>query len=88
MFIIGIMAALVTGVVWVARVGLVNATMELLADSAQMSRAIESEISEGSRLEVQYAFATSPAAIQEAASTQLGMVPDQQVEYLRVTPRD
>jgi hypothetical protein len=87
-FTVGIMAVLMMGVVWVARVSLVNTTMEVLADSAQVSQATEAARSEGSHLEVQYAFATNPASIQEAAAAQLGMAPDPRVDYLRIPTND
>jgi cell division protein FtsL len=67
-----------------ARVGLSNAIMELQVESEQLTRSIEAERAEGSRLEVQYAVATSPSTIQEVAATQLNMHPDPQVEYLRI----
>jgi cell division protein FtsL len=87
-FIVGIVAVLMMGVVWVARVSLVNTTMELLADSAQVTRSTEAARSEGSHLEVRYAFATNPASIQEVAANQLGMAPDSRVDYLRIPTRD
>jgi cell division protein FtsL len=87
-FTVGIMAVLMTGVVWVARVGLANATMETLANSAQVTQDTEAARSEGSHLEVEYAFATNPASIQEAAATQLGMAPDPRVDYLRIPTND
>jgi cell division protein FtsL len=77
-------AALITGAVLLARVGLSNAIMELHVESEQLARSIEAERAEGSRLEVQYAVATSPSTIQEVAATQLNMHPDPQVEYLRI----
>jgi cell division protein FtsL len=86
LFVTGIVAVLMIGVVWVARVGLANATMEVLADSAQVTRATEAARAEGSRLEVQYAIATNPSSIQEAAAGQLGMSADPRVDYLRVSP--
>jgi cell division protein FtsL len=72
------------GVVWIARVSLVNATMELLADTAQVTRMTEAERAEGSRLEVSYAIATNPTSIQEVAASKLGMSPDPRVDYLRI----
>ncbi|MCL1847123.1 MAG: hypothetical protein FWF91_04060 [Coriobacteriia bacterium] len=83
LFVSCIAAVLLFGVVSLVRVGLADATMAVLADSEQVSQAIEAQRSEGARLEMQYSIASSPAAIQEAAS-QLGMAPDPQVEYLRV----
>jgi hypothetical protein len=62
--------------------------MELLVASEQLAQSIESERSEGARLEVQYAIATNPQTIQEAASAQLGMHPDPQVDYLRLQARE
>jgi hypothetical protein len=87
-FTVGIVAVLMMGVVWVARVSFVNATMELLANSAEITRSTEAARSEGSHLEVKYAFATNPASIQEAAATQLGMAPDPRVDYLRIPTND
>jgi cell division protein FtsL len=87
-FAVGIVAVLMMGAVWVARVSLVNATMELLANSEQVTRSTEAARSEGSHLEVEYAFATNPASIQETAATQLGMAPDPRVDYLRIPTRD
>jgi cell division protein FtsL len=75
---------LMTGVVWVARVNLSEATMQLIAASEQVARSTESARAEGSRLEVQYSVATSPASIQELAATGLGMSADPRVDYLRV----
>jgi cell division protein FtsL len=58
--------------------------MELLVESEQVAQSLDAERGEGSRLEVQYAVATSPSTIQDAAATQFGMHPDPQVEYLRI----
>jgi cell division protein FtsL len=84
LFVTGIAVALMIGVVLLARVSFVKATMELLADTAQITRATEAERAEGSRLEVDYAIATNPASIQEAAASKLGMSPDPRVDYLRI----
>jgi cell division protein FtsL len=75
---------LLIGAVWVARVNLSDATMRLAAASEQLARQTEAERAEGARLEVQYALATSPTSIQEAATSKLGMSPDPRVEYLRI----
>jgi cell division protein FtsL len=85
LFIAGIAMVLMVGTVWIARVCLANATMEVLADTAQITRATEAARAEGARLEVQYAIATNPSSIQEAAASQLGMSPDSQVDYLRAS---
>ena len=84
LFAVGIVAVVLIGALSIVRVGFTDATMALLADSEQISRSIEAERSQGARLEVQYSIATSPATIQEAAASQLGMAPDPQVEYLRI----
>ncbi|MDR1014898.1 MAG: hypothetical protein LBL86_07995 [Coriobacteriales bacterium] len=84
LFVVGIVAALLVGAVWVVRVGLVNATMELLADSAQTARLTQDARAEGARLEVRYSIATNPTTIQEAAAASLGMSSDPQVDYLRI----
>jgi cell division protein FtsL len=77
--------ALMIGAVLIARVSLVRATMEVLADTAQVTRSTEAARAEGSRLEVEYAIATNPTSIQDVAATQLGMSPDSQVDYLRIS---
>ena len=84
LFICGIVAALMIGVVWVARVSLSEATMSLLIESEQVAQSIEAERSKGSRLEVEYAIATNPSAIQEEAATKYGMSPAPQVDYLSI----
>jgi hypothetical protein len=75
---------LLLGAVWWARVAFSNATMELLANSGQITQSIETARAEGSRLEVQYSVASNPQTIQEAAAGLLGMAPDTQVDYLRI----
>lgn len=84
LFVTGIVMVLLIGAVWVARVNLSDATMRLAAASEQLARQTEAERAEGARLEVQYALATSPTSIQEAATSKLGMSPDPRVEYLRI----
>jgi hypothetical protein len=76
--------ALLVGAIWVARVGLANGIMELTIESEQLAHSIELARADGSHLEVQYAAATNPGVILEAAKNQLGMHPDPQVDYLRV----
>jgi cell division protein FtsL len=85
LFITGIVVALMIGAVLVARVAFANATMELLADSARVAQSTELGRAEGLRLEVRYAVATNPAAIQEVAATSLGMSPDPRIDYLRIS---
>ncbi|MDR3037019.1 MAG: hypothetical protein LBU31_01205 [Coriobacteriales bacterium] len=84
LFVCAIIAALVIGAVWIARVSLSEATMALSVSSQQVAQSIEAERSAGARLEVQYAFAANPSVIQEAA-TQMGMSPDPSVNYLRIS---
>jgi cell division protein FtsL len=72
------------GAVWVMRVNLSDATMRLTAASEQLARETEVARADGAHLEVQYALATSPTSIQEAAASRLGMAPDPRVEYLRI----
>jgi hypothetical protein len=84
LFVTGIVMALFFGAVWWARVALSEATMEILVNSEQTTQDIEKERSKGSELEVAYSVASNPQKIQEAA-TQLGMAPDSQVDYLRVS---
>jgi cell division protein FtsL len=88
LFITGIVMVLAIGVVWVARVNLTDATMKLTAASEQLARETEDARAQGAHLEVQYALATSPTTIQEAAATSLGMSPDPQVDYLRIAAGD
>jgi len=83
LFAVGIVAVVLIGLVCLARVGLAGSTMELLADSAQVSQSIGDARSQGTQLEVQYAKATSTPAVQEAAA-RLGMGPSPQVEYLKI----
>lgn len=82
-FIAAIAALLLLGIVCVARVALADSTMELTANSDQLSQSISDARSKGTDLEMQYSTATSTPTIQ-AAATQLGMAPDPQVEYLSI----
>jgi cell division protein FtsL len=84
LFITVVAVALMIGAVLVVRVSLVNATMELLADTAQTVRKTEAARAEGTQLEVRYTIVSNPTSIQEAAASELGMSPDPRVDYLRV----
>jgi hypothetical protein len=84
LFVCGVALTLLVGVIWVARVSLANGIMELTIESEQLEYSIETARAEGSHLEVQYAAATNPGVILDAAKNQLGMHPDPQVDYLRV----
>jgi hypothetical protein len=83
LFVTGIVMVLFFGAIWLARVALSEAAMELLVRSEQTTQNIEALRSEGSKLEVAYSVASNPQTIQEAA-TKLGMAPDPQVDYLNV----
>lgn len=87
LFTLGLTALLAFGSVAVLRVGLAGATMEMRADSQQLTQYIELERSEGSRLEREFAAAANPLVIQEAAA-QLGMSPDTQVENLGINLKE
>jgi nucleoside recognition membrane protein YjiH len=84
LFITVVAVALMIGAVLVVRVSLVNATMELLADTAQTVRMTEAARAEGTQLEVRYAIVSNPASIQDAAASELGMSPDPRVDYLKI----
>jgi cell division protein FtsL len=86
LFAIALVAVFAIGVVWIARVGLTEATMSMLAHSEQVSQSIAAERLAGAQLEVEYSKATNSTNIQEAAANQLGMAADEKVEYLRITP--
>jgi cell division protein FtsL len=77
---------LTLGIVCVARVALSAMTVQAVVDAENYSTGISEARAAGRGLEVQYALAANPNRIQELASTQLGMVPASQVNYLEAAP--
>jgi len=83
-FKVSVAVILFVGLLFVARVGLADATMLLYTKSAQISKSIEAERAEGASKEAEFLLASNPARILEEAS-HLGMAPDQQIGYLHIT---
>ncbi|MDR2196651.1 MAG: hypothetical protein LBO07_01645 [Coriobacteriales bacterium] len=65
------------------RVAFANATLQMLIETQSINQATIEARAYGTELEVAYSLATNPEHIQELAAEQLGMTPDEQVEYLR-----
>ncbi|MDR1421724.1 MAG: hypothetical protein LBI64_02530 [Coriobacteriales bacterium] len=70
------------------RVAMANATLQVLVDTQSLERSIAEERARGIELEMQYSILANPEYIQTLASEQLGMAPDEQVEYLRPTSEE
>jgi hypothetical protein len=58
-------------------------TLQVVIETQAINESIAQARAEGIELEVQYSIATNPDLIQQLAAEQLGMGPDDQVEYLR-----
>jgi hypothetical protein len=78
-----VFAVLFLSVICGLRVALSTATVQVLIDTQATNESIAEARAAGIELEMRYSIATNPDYIQQVAAEQLGMGPDDAVEYLR-----